>query len=228
MADALRVAIFGPTGVAGTGVRQAWLEDPRVVEVRAVTRRTLPLSSPGLTEVRCEDFLDLSAIASSLEGLDAVCFCLGISASQAKSRAEYRTITHDFALAAALTTRERSPDAIFHFISGSGTSESSWMNWARVKAETERDLAGVGLGGCVCWRPAMILPEAPPESLAWFQQLGSALARPLRFAPDFSVDNTAIGEATIQATLEGRRDGVIENREIRALAQQYRSSRTGG
>lgn len=224
-AAGLRVAIFGATGLAGTGVVRAWHEDPRVAEVRAVTRRPLASAEPGLNEVRCEDFLDLKAIEPALSGLDALCFCLGISASQAKSREEYRRITHDFALSAARATLAASPRALFHFISGSGTSSRSLMNWARVKAETEQDLSGLGLEGCVHWRPAMILPEAPPERLAWAQQLGSVLARPLRFLPDLSVANTAIGEAMLQATVEGRREGVIENREIRALAERYRAAR---
>ncbi len=219
----LRVAVFGPTGVAGIGVVRAWLDDPRVAEVRAVTRRSLPFSEERLREVRCDDFLGLRPIAHALGGLDAVCFCLGISASQAKSAADYRRITHDFAVAAGKATRDASPAAVFHFVSGSGTGDDSWMRWARVKAEAERDLAALGLGGCVAWRPAMIVPEVEPASLQWFQRLGSTLSRPLQFLPDLSVSNQAIGQAMLQATLEGRRDGVIENREIRALADRHGS-----
>lgn len=112
----LRVAVFGATGLAGTGVVQAWLGDPRVREMRAVTRRPLAASDPRLQELRCDDFLELEPIAASLAGLDAVCFCLGISASQASSRDEYRRITHGFAFAAGRAVRSASPEAIFHFI----------------------------------------------------------------------------------------------------------------
>ena len=182
-ASGRRVAIFGATGVAGTGVLHACLEDRGVAQVRAITRRGLPRAEPRLLEVRCSDFLDEASLAGSLEEIDAVCFCLGISASQAPSRAEYRRITYEIALAAGRATRASSPDAIFHFISGSGTSPRSFMNWARVKAETEHALSGLGLGGCVHWRPAMILPEAEPESLAWGQRLGAALARPFASLP---------------------------------------------
>ncbi len=220
----LRVAVFGATGLAGTGVVRACLEDPRIAEVRSVTRRPLRFSEPGLKEVRCHDFLDLDPVAPDLEGLDALCFCLGISASQAASQEDYRRITHDFALAAGRATRAASPQAAFHFISGSGAGERSWMSWARVKAETERDLARLGLARCLSWRPAMILPEEAPDRLTWVQMLGGALARPLAFLPDFSVGNVAIGEAMIQATFEGRKDGVVENREIRELAARHRAA----
>jgi len=230
MADAqrLRVAIFGATGLAGTGIVRAWLGDPRVAEVLAVTRRPLPVGAPGLREVHCEDFLDLEPISEALTGVDAVCFALGISASQAKSQEQYRRITHDFALAAGHATLAASPAATFHFVSGSGANARSMMHWARVKAETERDLACLGLGGCISWRPAMILPEAPPDRMAWALKIASTLARPLGGLHDFSVANTAIGDAMLQATLEGRREGVIANREIRSLADLVRRDRERG
>ena len=38
-ATGLRVAIFGPTGLVGTGVRRAWLGDLRVAEIRALADR---------------------------------------------------------------------------------------------------------------------------------------------------------------------------------------------
>jgi uncharacterized protein YbjT (DUF2867 family) len=220
----LRVAVFGASGLVGTGVVHAWLGDARVQEVRAVTRRPLGIADPRLDELRCEDFLDLAPIASGLTGLDAACFCLGISASQVGAD-EYRRITHDFALAAGRAVAEASPDAVFHFVSGSGAGERSLMRWARVKAETERALQGLGLGGAVAWRPAMVLAAAEPDRLTAVQRLGGALAAPFRGLHGLSVDNTAIGEAMLQATLEGRRDGVLENRAIRALADRYQARR---
>ena len=71
----------------------------------------------------------------------------------------------------------------------------------------------------------MILPEAAPDRLGFVQRAGAALARRLRFLPDLSVANTAIGQAMIQATLERRREGVVENREIRSLAARYQATR---
>jgi uncharacterized protein YbjT (DUF2867 family) len=221
----LRVAIFGATGLVGAGVVQAWLADPRVRVVRAVTRRPLSRTDPKLATVHCEDFLDLAPIAASLGGLDAACFCLGISASQAASQDEYRRITYGFALAAGRAVRAASPEAIFHFVSGAGTSEKSWMRWARVKAETERDLGSLGLAGQLSWRPAMVFAAAPPDRRTRMQEIGGVLTRLLRPLPSLAVDNTAIGAAMLQATLERRREGVIENREIRELAARYRAPR---
>jgi uncharacterized protein YbjT (DUF2867 family) len=220
----LRAAVFGPTGLAGAGVVHAWQAEERVTEVRAITRRPLPYSLPRLTEVACTDFLELTPVAESLSGVDAVCFCLGISASQVKSEQEYRRITHDFALAAGEATLAASPSAVFHFVSGSGVSEKSRMMWARVKAETERDLSRLGLAGCVHWRPAMILAEVPVAGLRRIQRMALTVVRPLRFLERFTVGNKCLGEAMLQTTLDGRRAGTIEHAEIRSLAESYRQS----
>lgn len=219
----LTVAVFGPTGLVGTGVTRAWLDDPRVAEVRAVSRRPLPYSAPGLRPVECRDFLDLAPLRESFEGIDAVCYCLGRSYSQVRDAAEYRRITYDFALAAGREVLAASPDATFHFVSGSGTSLESRMNWARVKAETEQALGELGLGGCVCWRPAGILHEVKPDRMTAYHRMGVAVGALLRGFRSLSVGNRAIGDAMLQATLDGRREGIIENREIRDLADRYRA-----
>lgn len=219
----LKAAVFGPTGLVGAGVTRAWLDDPRVAEVRAVSRRPLPYSAPGLRPVECPDFLDLAPLRESLEGIDAVCYCLGRSYSQVQDAAEYRRITYDFALAAGRAVLAASPDATFHFVSGSGTSLESRMNWARVKAETEQALGELGLGGCVCWRPAGILHEVKPDRMTAYHRMGVAVGALLRGFRSLTVGNRAIGEAMLQSTLDGRREGIIENREIRDLADRYRA-----
>jgi uncharacterized protein YbjT (DUF2867 family) len=227
----LRVAIFGTTGLAGRGVLRACIEEPRVLEIRAVVRRPLEPAHEGddgrLRSVRCTDFADPSAIAGELEGLDALLWCLGISASKVDGEAEYRRITHDYALAAARLLRERSPAATFHFVSGAGTSAASRMMWARVKGHTELALAEVGLGGLVCWRPGMILADrsSAPRSLG--PRVLHGIVGGLSFIPTLAIRATAIGHAMLQATLEGRRQGTLENRAMRELARRYRAHATG-
>jgi len=97
------------------------------------------------------------------------------------------------------------------------------MMWARVKGETERALDQLGLGGLVCWRPAMILAERPPRGLPLSYRAAYPIMRLLRFIPSLSIDNVELGQAMLQTTLEGCRSGTLENREIRANADRYRS-----
>jgi uncharacterized protein YbjT (DUF2867 family) len=213
----MTVLLFGPTGAAGGSVLKACLVATAVTEVRAVSRRALPASDPKLRVIIHGDFLDYAAIAEAFAGVDACLFCLGISVTQVSGEPAYRQITHDFAMAAARMTKARSPQAAFHYISGRGTRLDSRFMWARVKAESERDL--IAEVGAVCWRPGFIDGETSASGPRLYQRL-----RPLGrlFAPFTSlyVAGEDIGRAMLQTTTEGVRGRIIENAEIRAIARR--------
>jgi uncharacterized protein YbjT (DUF2867 family) len=213
----MKVLLFGATGSAGGSVLRACLNNPAVEEVRAITRRPLKLADGKLRGFVHNDFLEYGAVAEAFDGVDACLFCLGISASQVSGEAEYRKITHDFALAAAGALQLRSPGAVFHFISGQGAGLDSRMMWARVKAETERDL--IALTDAVCWRPAFIDGETSPSGPRIYQAI-RPLFRLLRGFRGLYVTGEDIGRAMLQATVEGVRGRVIGNAEIREIASR--------
>ncbi|HET7055891.1 MAG TPA: NAD(P)H-binding protein, partial [Thermomicrobiales bacterium] len=97
----MKILIFGATGSAGGSVLRACLASPAVEEVRALARRPLAMADPKLRAIVHDDYLDYSRVESAFAGVDACLFCLGISITQVSGEAEYRRITHDFALAAA-------------------------------------------------------------------------------------------------------------------------------
>ncbi len=213
----MKVLIFGATGSAGGSVLRACLAAPAVEEARAITRRPLKLTDGKLRGFVHEDYLDYAAVAEAFAGVDACLFCLGISVSQVSGEEEYRRITHDFALAAAAALRRHSPEAVFHFISGQGARLDSRMMWARVKAETERDL--LDSANAVCWRPAFIDGETSQSGPRLYQAI-RPLFRLLKGFRSLYVAGEDIGRAMLQATAEGIRGRIIENAEIRDIASR--------
>ena len=87
--------------------------------------------------------------------------------------------------------------------------------WARVKAEAEREL--MARFDAVCWRPGAIDGKAP-EGLPWYYALARrplfVLLSPFRA---LYIKNRDTGRAMLQATREGMRGRIVENREIRDL-----------
>ena len=193
------------------------LAHPAVEEVRAITRRPLALTHPKLSVQIHSNYQDYTAVAGAMRGVDACLYCLGISVSQVSGEAEYRTITRDFAVAAASALVAQSPQATFHFLSGRGASVDSRFMWARVKGETEREL--MALVEAVCWRPAAIdgMPSAS-EPLKY--RLLRPLLRVFRPFRGLYVTGDDIGRAMLQATIEMMRRRIISNAEIRDIADR--------
>jgi len=212
----MRVLLFGATGLAGGGVLRACLATPEVTEVRAVVRRSTGRRDPKLREIIHDNYLDYSAIANEFATVDAFFFCLGISVTQVPAESDYRRIHQAFPLAAAKLLREKSPNAVFHYLSGGRSDlESRWM-WARVKAEAERDLMN-GFDA-LCWRPAMIggTPGAPmPRYMEVLRPLLTAMFKPFK---SMYIESDDIGRAMITATKHGLRHRIFENPEMRDLA----------
>lgn len=215
------VIIFGASGSAGGGVLQACLSAPAVTEVRAIVRRPLAVAHPRLSTIQHQSFDDYSVIADAFAGVHACLYCLGKSSTQVSSETEYRRLTYDYALAAARAVWRGSPDAVFQFISGASTRIDSRYMWARVKAETERDLLADG-HPANCWRPASIdgVPSASEPVLFRLARPAMRLLRPFR---SLYVRAEDIGLAMLAATGQGLRGRIFENAEIRDLADRARS-----
>ena len=219
----MNLLVFGASGTAGSGVLRACLRHPAVRDVRTIARNPVTISDSRLQVILHDDYTDYTRVAPAFQGVDACLWCLGISVQQVSGEAEYRRITHDFAVAAARTLVAESPGAVMHFISGQGASVSSRFMWARVKAETEQDLARIG--PTMCWRPAFIDGGAFHRGPALYRML-RPLFRPLRFLRSIYVSSEDIGWAMLQAVQDGMRGATVDNGGIRDLADRARRETT--
>ncbi|KIF77416.1 epimerase [Streptomyces sp. 150FB] len=155
----MKVIVFGASGMVGQGVLRECVLDDQVESVLLVSRRATSGHHPKVREIVHEDFTDLSAIEGELTGLDACFFCLGVSAA-GRSEEEYRTITHDYPLAAARALASNGRELTFVYVSGEGTdsTERGRSMWARVKGRTENELLAMDLRAYM-FRPGYIQPR---------------------------------------------------------------------
>jgi uncharacterized protein YbjT (DUF2867 family) len=214
----MKILLFGASGTAGGAVLQACLNTPVVEELRVIVRRPLGRSATKLREFVHANYLDYAAVSDAFRAVDACLLCLGTSVTQV-SKDEYVKISHDYAIAAAKMLKAKSPGAAFHYVSGQGTRAGSRTFWSNVKGQTENEL--MELVGADCWRPAFI--DADPS--ASLPKVYAALRPALRFflSPFRSlyVAGEDLGRAMLQATRENLRRRVIENPEIRQLAERF-------
>lgn len=213
----MKILLFGASGTAGGAVLQACLDTAVVKEVRAIGRQPLGRNDPKLREFVHTNFLDYAAVSEAFRAVDACLFCLGISVTQV-SKEEFVKISHDYPIAAAAVLKKESPAAVFHYISGQGTRADSKTFWAKVKGQTENEL--MELAGADCWRPAFIdaKPSASLPKLYAVLRPAFRLLRPFR---SLYVAGEDLGRAMLEATRENLRRRVIENAEIRELAERF-------
>jgi uncharacterized protein YbjT (DUF2867 family) len=215
--DPMKILLFGASGTAGGAVLQACLDTPVVEEVRAIVRRPLARTEAKLREVVHASYLDYGAVAEAFGAVDACLFCLGTSVTQV-SKEEFVKISHDYAIGAARMLKTESPGAAFHYISGKGTRAESSTFWSKVKGETENELMELVEGDC--WRPAFIDAE-PSASLPKVYAVLRPALRLLRPFRSLYVAGEDLGRAMLEATREKMRRRLIENAEIRELAERF-------
>ena len=211
----LTILLFGASGAAGGSVLRVCLAAEDVGEVRTLVRKPLGLEDPKLRETVHWDFEDYAGVASVFEGVDACLFCLGVSATQVDGEAAYRKITYDYAVAAAKMLKEKSPEATMVFISGAGTKEKSMWMWARVKAATEKALTEIV--GATSFRPAAIDGEATQSKHGWVSAM-KPLMKVLKPFRSMYISGDDLGTAMLRAAREKMRGRILENTEIRDLA----------
>jgi uncharacterized protein YbjT (DUF2867 family) len=221
----VRALVLGPTGVVGDAIVREGLQDNRIASILAVSRRPLKHNHPKLETALLADFSDFQRLGPALATVDFVLCALGLSWYQASGEAQYRTITHDYVMACARVAAVANPAMHFCFVSGHGAAENGSQAWARIKAQTERDLRGVFGSRLTVFRPGYVYPVHGREQSYW----GDTMMRPLMpFRSNLSrwiTDSVEVARAVLYCGTGGVVPSPAGNRDIAAAAASYAMAR---
>ncbi len=227
------IVIVGATGMVGGYALDHALNHPAVSSVTVVGRRKLSISHPKLKDILHQDFSDCSALKEFLLRQDAAIFCLG-TYTGAVPEVELRKITVDYALEFARALHSGSPGAIFSFLSGNGADQTglSRMAFARYKGEAERELLAINFRRTLLFRPAYIYPVKPRLEPNLSYRILRVIYPAFRVLfPNLVIRADHLAWLMVDAAveeLEGPADQILENRDIRALAQPRYLKSTNG
>ena len=153
------VIILGATGLVGQQLLKQALDNERISQVIAPTRR--PLTSHPKLINPIVDYRHLPAEADWWKA-DAVLCALGSTMRQAGSQAAFYHVDHDYVLDAAKLAQGAGA-ACFVLNSSTGAKLDASTFYLRVKAETERDLTALNFASLSIIRPSLLDGGARPE-----------------------------------------------------------------
>jgi uncharacterized protein YbjT (DUF2867 family) len=221
----MRVALYGATGMIGSGVLRECLIDPAVGEVVAIGRRPVGKNEPKLRDLVLNNMLDYAPVQAELVGFDACFFCLGIS-SVGLTEQQYTEITYEYAMAAAHALLVNNPELTFVFISGANadSSERGRVMWARVKGKAENALLALPFKAVYVFRPAFVQPLHGISSRTTSYKVLYKLIWPLvpliRWTfPKYVTTTERVGRAMLRVVKVGAEKRLLENWEIDQLGQ---------
>lgn len=218
------VIITGSTGMVGKGVLLECLESPEIDRILIINRSPIGMSHPKLTELLLTDFLQIAELKDQLQGYDACCYCMGISAVGLDEE-KYTRITYNTTKAFADVLYSLHPDTVFIYVSGAGTDSSGQgrLMWARVKGRTENMILNKGFKDAYAFRPGFILPEKGIKSrTSWYNTI-YFIMQPFFFllkGLNSVTTTTKIGQAMINILQKPAEKKILGNSEINRVAGQ--------
>jgi uncharacterized protein YbjT (DUF2867 family) len=222
--EPISVILFGATGMIGAGVLLECLADDGVREVLVISRRTIGVRHPKLTELVRADLMHYDDVRANLAGRDACLYCLGVSAV-GMDEGSYTRVTFDLTMAAAEAVAGANPGIRFCYVSGAGTdaSGSGRVMWARVKGRTENRLLDMSGLDAYMFRPGYVQPMKGVRSRTVQYRWIYAITTPLyplieRLMPGQATTTEKLGRAMIRVGARGYERRVLETRDINAVA----------
>ena len=217
----MKIIITGATGLVGSEVLRAAVDDRSIDEVIVLVRNPPEFRNRKITVVIHKDYSDYSAVGEYFQKADALIWCLGISQTQV-SRKQYEEITYDYTKACIDFCKEIKSSIRFVFVSGDGAdrTEKSRTLFKRLKGKAENELLHSGLPDIIIARPDAVRPRRKNKRAP----LAYKLVYPLfplveKLAPHKVIWSDVLGRALIRLAIEGHDDNTIENIELRILGK---------
>lgn len=149
----MKVLILGATGQVGRNVLQQALEDERIGQVIAPTRRALS-AHPKLNNPVSEELRHAVPDVAKLS-IDAMICAMGTTIAKAGSKQAFRQVDYVLPIKFAEIVFAQGAKACA-LISSPGASLSIPLFYCRTKGELERDIRGIGFPALTIIRPGMI------------------------------------------------------------------------
>lgn len=194
----MSIIILGATGLVGSQLLALALLDERIAIITAPTRRPLP-AHPKLRN----PIIDYGRLPEAdWWHADAVLCALGTTIKQAGSQSAFRTVDHDYVLAAAKQSKAAGC-RIFVLNSSLGAAASSGNFYLKVKSDIENALAELDFESLTFIRPSLLDGGPRPERRygeeigLWFGKRLNVLI-PKRYRP---ISTQAVAKAMLDAAL---------------------------
>ena len=207
--------VAGASGLVGGHLLQLLLEDPRWGRVVSVGRREIDVHHQKL-EQRVVPLPDIG----ELPPLDDAFCALGTTMKQAGSKEAFRAVDHDAVVSLAHAARGVGASSFLH-VTAMWAGRGSRVFYNRIKGETERDVAAVGVPTTVAFRPSILDGERHESRLG--EQVGLVVMRALgpvlgKYRPTRAEDVAAAMVSEARRSEPGTR--TVDAGEITRMARQ--------
>jgi uncharacterized protein YbjT (DUF2867 family) len=160
--------IAGASGLVGSELLTALLDDARYTKVLAIGRRLSEIKHPKLQQLQ----VDFAAIPD-LTHTDDVFIALGTTLKAAGSKVAMRAVDVDAVVAVAAAARKAGARRL-GVVSSMGADANSAVFYTRIKGEMEAAVIQLGFDQTVIARPSQL--SGPRDSLGQPKRMGERLA----------------------------------------------------
>ncbi|SEW33690.1 oxidoreductase [Chitinophaga arvensicola] len=146
--------VIGATGLTGTHLVAALLQDPAFSKVKILIRQPWAHPRPKLESI-IVDFEDDDSLAPVLQG-DVLFCCIGTTIKKAGSQESFRAVDYGIAVKCARIAKEQGVTQ-FLLMSSIGANPQSRNFYLRTKGETELAVQAAGFHSVSIFRPSVLI-----------------------------------------------------------------------